>query len=101
MATTVPDQEKVEAFAGRVIGDFAGTMATVLSILGDRLGLLRLRGVVKFGIDSISAPPDSLPKTCPQRIVGRSHAAGNVLDSACSSGSKLPHRRLLDLRLPP
>jgi 2-polyprenyl-3-methyl-5-hydroxy-6-metoxy-1,4-benzoquinol methylase len=42
MATTVHDQEKVEAFAGRVIGDFAGTMATVLSILGDRLGLFRV-----------------------------------------------------------
>jgi 2-polyprenyl-3-methyl-5-hydroxy-6-metoxy-1,4-benzoquinol methylase len=39
MATAVHDQEKVEAFAERMIGDFAGTMATVLSILGDRLGL--------------------------------------------------------------
>jgi len=37
--TTVLEQEKVEAFAGKVIGDFAGTMATVLSVLGDRLGL--------------------------------------------------------------
>lgn len=31
--------ERVQGFAGMVLGDLAGTMATVLAILGDRLGL--------------------------------------------------------------
>jgi 2-polyprenyl-3-methyl-5-hydroxy-6-metoxy-1,4-benzoquinol methylase len=33
------DPERVQDFAGKVLGDLAGTMATVLAILGDRLGL--------------------------------------------------------------
>lgn len=33
------DPDRVQTFAGRVLGDLAGTMATVLSILGDQLGL--------------------------------------------------------------
>ena len=36
---TTIDPDRVETFAGRVLGDLAGTMATVLSILGDQLGL--------------------------------------------------------------
>jgi SAM-dependent methyltransferase len=36
---TATDIERVEGFAGKVLGDFAGTMATVLAILGDRLEL--------------------------------------------------------------
>jgi SAM-dependent methyltransferase len=41
--TTTPtaDPSAVEAFAGRVLGDLAGTMTTVLCMLGDKLGLLR------------------------------------------------------------
>lgn len=39
--TTTPDPAKVEAFAGRVIGDFAATMATVHACLGDKLGLFK------------------------------------------------------------
>jgi 2-polyprenyl-3-methyl-5-hydroxy-6-metoxy-1,4-benzoquinol methylase len=33
------DESRVEEFLGRVIGDIAGTMATVFCALGDRLGL--------------------------------------------------------------
>jgi SAM-dependent methyltransferase len=33
------DQTRVEAFMGRVIEDFSGTMTTLLCVLGDRLGL--------------------------------------------------------------
>jgi SAM-dependent methyltransferase len=46
MATTaqpdVPpaDPARVEAFTGRALGDLAGTMATILCAIGDRLGLL-------------------------------------------------------------
>jgi len=36
---TATDIERVQGFAGKVLGDLAGTMATVLAILGDRLGL--------------------------------------------------------------
>jgi SAM-dependent methyltransferase len=36
---TAIDPERVQTFAASVLGDLAGTMATVLSILGDRLGL--------------------------------------------------------------
>jgi len=36
---TAVDIERVQGFAGKVLGDLAGTMATVLAILGDRLGL--------------------------------------------------------------
>jgi SAM-dependent methyltransferase len=41
MATATMDQQKLEAFMGKVVGDLSGTMATVLSILGDRLGLFK------------------------------------------------------------
>ena len=36
---TAIDPERTQDFAGKVLGDLAGTMATVLAILGDRLGL--------------------------------------------------------------
>jgi hypothetical protein len=36
---TAIDPERLQSFAGKVLGDLAGTMATVLGILGDRLGL--------------------------------------------------------------
>ena len=36
---TTIDLDCVQGFAGKVLGDLAGTMATVLAILGDRLGL--------------------------------------------------------------
>jgi SAM-dependent methyltransferase len=43
MATAIqqqqPDAEAVEAFAGRALTDVAGTMATLLCVIGDRLGL--------------------------------------------------------------
>jgi 2-polyprenyl-3-methyl-5-hydroxy-6-metoxy-1,4-benzoquinol methylase len=35
------DEAKVEAFMGKLIGDFGGTMATFLAYLGDRLGLFK------------------------------------------------------------
>jgi len=42
MATVAPqrlDEAKLEAFMGKLIGDFGGTMAVQLAALGDRLGL--------------------------------------------------------------
>jgi SAM-dependent methyltransferase len=33
------EQERVEAFAGRVVGDIAATMSTIFCALGDKLGL--------------------------------------------------------------
>jgi SAM-dependent methyltransferase len=36
---TAIDPDRVQNFAGKVLGDLAGTMATALAILGDRLGL--------------------------------------------------------------
>lgn len=42
MATVEPlDHAKVEAFMGKLIGDFGSTMATLLAHLGDRLGLFK------------------------------------------------------------
>ncbi len=38
---TAIDPERVQNFAGKALGDLAGTMATVLAILGDRLGLFK------------------------------------------------------------
>ena len=38
---TAIDPERVQDFAGKTLGDLAGTMATVLAILGDRLGLFK------------------------------------------------------------
>jgi len=38
-ATASLDQTRVEAFMGKVIEDFSGTMTTLLCVLGDRLGL--------------------------------------------------------------
>ena len=35
------DRAKVEAFVGKVLGDTAGTTATVLAGIGDRLGLFK------------------------------------------------------------
>ena len=35
------DEAKVEAFMGKVLGDFCGAMATLLCALGDRLGLFK------------------------------------------------------------
>src|SRR5262245_1858459 len=35
------DQARVEAFAGRALGDAAGAMTTCMCVLGDRLGLFR------------------------------------------------------------
>src|SRR6201989_2046906 len=37
--TTQVEQEQVEAFAGRVVGDIAATMSTIFVGLGDELGL--------------------------------------------------------------
>ena len=39
--TTAIDQTAVEEFAGRAIGDVAGTMTTVFCALGDKLGLFK------------------------------------------------------------
>jgi SAM-dependent methyltransferase len=36
---TAIEQEQVEAFAGRVVGDIAATMSTIFVALGDKLGL--------------------------------------------------------------
>ena len=36
---TPVEQELVEAFAGRVVGDIAATMSTILCALGDKLEL--------------------------------------------------------------
>src|SRR5829696_9037173 len=43
MTTTVAaiDTPAVEAFAGRVLTDFAGAAGTAMTIIGDRLGLYR------------------------------------------------------------
>ena len=38
-STTAIEQEQVEAFAGRVVGDIAATMSTIFVALGDKLGL--------------------------------------------------------------
>ena len=35
------DQEKMEAFVGKVLGDTSATMTSLLAILGDRLGLFK------------------------------------------------------------
>ena len=35
------DPKKVEAFAGKVLGDTSGSLLTVLAIIGDRLGLFK------------------------------------------------------------
>ena len=35
------DQEKMEAFVGKVLGDTSATMTSILAILGDRLGLFK------------------------------------------------------------
>jgi 2-polyprenyl-3-methyl-5-hydroxy-6-metoxy-1,4-benzoquinol methylase len=39
MTTVEQEPSQIEAFLGRAVGDFAGTMATVLCALGDKLGL--------------------------------------------------------------
>jgi SAM-dependent methyltransferase len=41
VARVAPDPVGVEAFAGRIIGDAAGCFATLLSMIGDRLGLFK------------------------------------------------------------
>jgi 2-polyprenyl-3-methyl-5-hydroxy-6-metoxy-1,4-benzoquinol methylase len=38
-APAAADPGEIEAFAGRVVGDLAGTMATIFCALGDKLGL--------------------------------------------------------------
>jgi SAM-dependent methyltransferase len=43
-ATTPTDNEQVEAFAGRVVGDIAATMSTIFCALGDKLGLFSALG---------------------------------------------------------
>ena len=40
-STAELDQAKVEAFVGKCLGDFSGTMSTLLAALGDRLGLFK------------------------------------------------------------
>jgi 2-polyprenyl-3-methyl-5-hydroxy-6-metoxy-1,4-benzoquinol methylase len=40
-STPAFDQEKMEAFVGKVLGDTSATMATLLAVLGDRLGLFK------------------------------------------------------------
>ena len=42
--TDAPSGEEVEAFLGRILGDLAGTMTTVLCALGDKVGLLGTLG---------------------------------------------------------
>ena len=39
--TQTLDQTRVEAFMGKTLGDAAGLFASVLAIVGDRLGLFR------------------------------------------------------------
>src|SRR5688500_17792901 len=41
--TTQPavDQEKVEAFVGKVLGDTSGAIVTVMAAIGDQLGLFK------------------------------------------------------------
>lgn len=41
MAIEELDQVKVEEFMGKTIGDFAGAMSTVLTAIGDKLGLFK------------------------------------------------------------
>jgi hypothetical protein len=41
MSTTAIDYERVRHFAGKVMGDLAGLSASLLAIIGDRLGLFR------------------------------------------------------------
>lgn len=38
-ATTAPDEAAIERFLDRMLGDFAGAASTVMTVLGDRLGL--------------------------------------------------------------
>ena len=39
--TPTMDQERMEAFVGKVLGDTSATMATAFAIIGDRLGLFK------------------------------------------------------------
>jgi SAM-dependent methyltransferase len=39
--TPTMDQQKMEAFVGKVLGDTSATMATAFAIIGDRLGLFK------------------------------------------------------------
>jgi SAM-dependent methyltransferase len=41
-AEPVIDEQAVEEFVGRIIGDTAGVMTTIMSAIGDRLGLFRV-----------------------------------------------------------
>jgi SAM-dependent methyltransferase len=41
MATQTIDQAKLEAFGGKVFGDIGGTFASLMCVLGDRLGLFK------------------------------------------------------------
>jgi Methyltransferase domain/Rv2258c-like winged HTH domain len=41
MSSTAIDYERVRHFAGKVMGDLAGVSASLLAIIGDRLGLFR------------------------------------------------------------
>jgi len=41
MSTTAIDYERGRRFAGKVVGDLAGVSASLLAIIGDRLGLFR------------------------------------------------------------
>ena len=35
------DEAKLESFMGKIIGDLGGTTATIMSMIGDRLGLFK------------------------------------------------------------
>ena len=41
MEANAMDPKKVEAFVGKVLGDTAGSLVTVLAMIGDRLSLFK------------------------------------------------------------
>ena len=41
MTTTSMDQDKLNAFLGRVVGDMGAAMSAVLVVIGDKLGLYK------------------------------------------------------------
>ena len=95
MATQLIDQEKAEAFVGKAMGDFAGATATVLSVLGDRLGLFKALALGGPATSAELAQRASIDERYAREWLAGMAAAGYLEHKAGSFTLPLEHQGLL------
>jgi 2-polyprenyl-3-methyl-5-hydroxy-6-metoxy-1,4-benzoquinol methylase len=97
MTTQTIDHDQAEAFTGKVLGDTAGCMTTVLAAIGDRLGLYRDLAAAGPSTASELAARTAIDARYAQEWLAAMHAAGYLSYSPEEGRFALPaeHRPAL------